>query len=177
MESSTMKELRTARLFLTPYHSNDLLNLLNLRKSEKVWHFSTNIADNSIEQATLHLDEILAKYENHDYAPFALLNSDEIYVGEAGVYHGNIECKKINIGYNLLPEFWGNGYATEITKALIHWYFSNTDMQRIEGTVTEDNAASRRVLEKSNMVLEGVLRKYTMLKGEYKNVCIYSIIR
>lgn len=172
-----MKNLQTERLLLTPYTQNDLRNLLSLRQNEKVWVYSTNKADNSIEQAEIHLNSILSKYENNEYAPYALFKSDGTYIGEAGVYHGKVDFRKINIGYNLLPAFWGCGFATEITKALIQWYFTNTNMQRIEGTVTEDNTASRRVLEKSGMELEGILRKYTMINEEYKNLCFYSIIK
>lgn len=172
-----MDDLKTDRLLLTPYKSEDLNHLLSLRSNENVWLFSTNHASKSIEKAVLHLNAILKKYEKNEYAPYALFKSDSTYIGEAGVYHGNPKCKKINIGYNLLPEFWGSGFATEITKAIIEWYFANTDVQRIEGTVLEDNVASRRVLEKSNMELEGILRKFTIIEGEYKNICYYSIIK
>jgi ribosomal-protein-alanine N-acetyltransferase len=176
-EGRTMNELQTERLFLTPYTVDDLEHVVSLRRNKHVWVYSTNTADPSIERATIHLNALLTQYHNREYAPFALFTGDKTYIGEAGVYHGNRACNKINIGYNLLPRFWGHGFATEITKALIHWYFTNTETQRIEGTVLEENVASRRVLEKSQMALEGILRKFTRIHGEYKNLCYYSILR
>ena len=172
-----MNRLVTKRLYLSPYTRSDLDNLLLLRSTEAVWTYSTSKADSSQEGAHGQLETILDKYAKGEYAQFALFKKDGTYIGEAGVYHGNVEYRKINIGYNLLPPFWGNGFATEITKAIINWYLENSDIQRIEATVLEDNLASRRVLEKSNMQLEGVLRKFTVIDGSSRNLCFYSIVR
>lgn len=80
------------------------------------------------------------------------------------------------IGYNLLPQYWNQGYATEITKHLVKYSFEFLDVERIEALVLQINSASCRVLEKSGFMLEGVLRNFNKCETGYRNVCYYGII-
>jgi [ribosomal protein S5]-alanine N-acetyltransferase len=51
---------------------------------------------------------------------------------------------------------WGNGYATEIGKAVIEAAFASTDIERIFGMVNPKNKASMRVMEKIGMTCLGL---------------------
>lgn len=52
------------------------------------------------------------------------------------------------IGYRLLPEYWGQGYATEIAGKLIDYSFNTYNYPKITADVWEENQASIRILEK-----------------------------
>jgi ribosomal-protein-alanine N-acetyltransferase len=52
--------------------------------------------------------------------------------------------------------YWGNGYATEIGKAVIEAAFASTDIERIYGMVNPQNRASMRVMEKIGMTCLGL---------------------
>jgi [ribosomal protein S5]-alanine N-acetyltransferase len=52
--------------------------------------------------------------------------------------------------------YWGNGYATEIGKAVIEAAFASTDIERIYGMVNPHNKASMRVMEKIGMTRIGL---------------------
>ena len=52
--------------------------------------------------------------------------------------------------------FWGNGYATEIGKAVIAAAFASTGIDRIYGMVNPLNKASLRVMEKIGMTRLGL---------------------
>jgi hypothetical protein len=52
--------------------------------------------------------------------------------------------------------FWGNGYATEIGKAVIKAAFASTDIDLIYGMVNPQNKASMRVMEKIGMTCIGL---------------------
>ncbi len=54
------------------------------------------------------------------------------------------------LGYRLHPEFWGRGYATEGSKALISRGFTG-DVRRVVATTMFVNAGSRRVMEKCGL--------------------------
>ena len=47
-----------------------------------------------------------------------------------------------------LPQYWGNGYATEATKALLRYAFTALGVFRVVAFVMEGNPASIRVAEK-----------------------------
>lgn len=169
--------IETDRLLLKPYNFEDLDNYHKLMSNELVWTYSTNVTHDSIMQSEHKLkDLILSHCENFIgfHALFDKSNTD--YIGEAGILSYNPNANRCVVGYNLLPEFWRNGYATEINKALIDFAFEEIKVERVEALVQETNIASCKVLEKSGMHLEGILRNFTRVRGVYENVCYYSII-
>ncbi len=60
------------------------------------------------------------------------------------------------IGYGILPEFWGRGYATEAIRAVTEWALSVPNVNCITAETEEDNIASQRVLEKAGFVPTGL---------------------
>ncbi len=58
------------------------------------------------------------------------------------------------IGYGILDEYQGNGYATEAVRAAVKWALSS-GANAVEAEAEEDNAPSLRVLEKCGFVPTG----------------------
>lgn len=105
------------------------------------------------------------------------MKDTQTYIGEAGILSVNKKCNRCIIGYNLLPEYWGYGYATEITRGLIEYIFKDLGIERIEALSLEKNTASRRVLMKSGFKEEGLLRNFSCINQQYNNVCYYGMIK
>ncbi|MBR2790405.1 MAG: GNAT family N-acetyltransferase [Eggerthellaceae bacterium] len=61
------------------------------------------------------------------------------------------------IGYGILPEHQGNGYATEAVKAALTWAFAHPGVTAVEAETDPGNAASQRVLEKCGFSPTGVI--------------------
>ena len=55
------------------------------------------------------------------------------------------------VGYRILRENWGEGYATEITEALLRKAFDDLKADRVIATTMAVNAGSRRVMEKAGL--------------------------
>jgi RimJ/RimL family protein N-acetyltransferase len=73
-------------------------------------------------------------------------------IGLDGVVSGALE-----VGYRLFPRVWGQGYATEGTRALVRRAFTDFGAGHVVATTMSVNVASRRVLEKSGLTLAGTL--------------------
>ncbi len=81
----------------------------------------------------------------------------------------------------LLPQYWGNGYGTEIKRGLVDWLFSNTDCKKVRATPNRKNIASQKMQEAvgAEQVGEGVfefpesMRDYTVDVPHY----IYEVTR
>ena len=73
------------------------------------------------------------------------------------------------IGYGILEEYQGQGYATEAVKAALSWAFQNPNVTAIEAETDADNAASKRVLEKCGFIANGIIGKegprYALKRG------------
>lgn len=83
------------------------------------------------------------------------------------------------VGYNIGRLFWGKGFMTEALKAVINYLFKEIGMNRIEGRHNTLNPASGRVMQKSGMTLEGILRQVKVNKknGEFYDLAVYSILK
>ena len=66
----------------------------------------------------------------------------------------------IEIGYRLVPEAWGRGFATEGAAALRDYGFDDVGLARIIGVTHPRNRASQRVLAKIGMADLGWGRYY-----------------
>lgn len=58
---------------------------------------------------------------------------------------------EVELGFRLRRGAWGKGYATEGARALIEFGFGTLGIRRVIAFVYEENAASRRVLEKAGL--------------------------
>ena len=57
----------------------------------------------------------------------------------------------VDVGYRFLPEYWGQGLATEACIASLEFGFKTIGLDEIIGLVIPQNHASIRVLEKAGM--------------------------
>ncbi len=169
--------IETEGLILKPYEFNNINDYNTLMTNTLVWTYSTNIPHESILQSKEKLKELIQRYDNNFIGFHALFEKTKrVYIGEAGILSLNYNANRCVIGYNLLPDFWGKGYATEISKALTEYAFDELKVERVEALVQKSNIASCRVLEKSGLMLEGVLRHFAKIRGVYEDVCYYAII-
>ena len=67
----------------------------------------------------------------------------------------------IEIGYILKTTAWGKGYATEACKRILQFAFEVSPLEEIIAVIDPENVASRKVLEKSGLIHEGLVPAYT----------------
>ena len=99
-------------------------------------------------------------------------------IGQICVVGLNEKYSSCEVGYNVGRLFWGKGIMTEALKVVISYLFSDIGMNRIEAKHNTLNLASGRVMQKSGMKHEGILRQVQVDKnGHFKDLAIYSILK
>lgn len=68
----------------------------------------------------------------------------------------------VDLGYALLPEYWGQGYAFEAAREVLWLAKHELGLPRVVAIVSPDNHASQRVLEKLGLSFVKLIR----LNGE-----------
>ena len=77
--------------------------------------------------------------------------TDRVLIGETG-FHGPPDGSgTVEVGYSIVPDYRGRGFAFEATRALIDRVFERPGVRRVIATCLDDNHASIRVLEKLGM--------------------------
>ena len=66
------------------------------------------------------------------------------------------------LGWTIIPEYQGRGYATEAARMLLQYAFTVLDQPRVTSLIHPDNAPSRRVAEKLGQRIEGETEVLTM---------------
>ena len=69
-------------------------------------------------------------------------------IGSAGVRRATVDAPTADIGYELNPTHWGQGYATEAMRQLIFFAFDDLCLAELTARVVDSNAASLRVLQR-----------------------------
>ena len=87
------------------------------------------------------------------------------------------EHARAEIGYWIGVPYWGSGYATEATRALIAYAFDELGLNRVYAYHVTGNPASGRVMQKAGMQLEGELREHLRKGDEFRDSRLYGIIR
>ncbi|KAK9069606.1 hypothetical protein SSX86_011510 [Deinandra increscens subsp. villosa] len=84
---------------------------------------------------------------------------------------------KADIGYGVAARYWGQGIATEAVKMAVKQVLTEfPEIVRLQAFTDVENKGSQRVLEKAGFEKEGLLRKYTMIKGHVKDTLVYSFL-
>ena len=88
------------------------------------------------------------------YAMWMIELHDGTHVGDL-CFKGLSADGIAEIGYGILAEFQGRGYATEAVKAAINWAFKDPKVTAVEAEADPGNAASQKVLEKCGFTANG----------------------
>ncbi|MBY5993532.1 GNAT family N-acetyltransferase [Ferrimonas balearica] len=94
----------------------------------------------------------LAEYRRHGYARYALVHkADQRVIGFCGLkYEPHLGGP--DLGYRMLPEYWGQGLATEAAAAALDYGQQVLKLDPIYAEVVAENHASRRIIEKLGLV-------------------------
>lgn len=91
-----------------------------------------------------------------------LFGSYKVYDGKThafiGLFHMTLNEKKpeeAEIGYMILPEYWGRGYGSAIAKQLIEMT-KRTKLSILKAVIDPENTASRKILIKLGFTSEKI---------------------
>jgi len=98
-------------------------------------------------------------------------------VGAIGFNNFQTKHKKAEIGYWLLPAYWGGGIFAEVLPVVIDYLQSELGVHRIEALIEEGNERSGRALKKAGFIHEGLLRDYEIKNGKFISLHMYALVR
>ncbi|MCH9613399.1 MAG: hypothetical protein SP1CHLAM54_03990 [Chlamydiia bacterium] len=103
------------------------------------------------DEAKDKLNEYKMHFEQFGYGLCPIQEKkDGAFIGYGGICHlaHDERDPELEIGYHLLPDYRGLGYATELSKALVDYGFGVLKAPYLVGIANHDNAKSLHVLEK-----------------------------
>ncbi|GCE08583.1 hypothetical protein KDAU_59120 [Dictyobacter aurantiacus] len=102
-----------------------------------------------------------------------LEGEERVVIGAMGLKGGPDEEGTVDIGYNILPAYQNQGYASEMARALVAWAFERGDVQKVIADCLYYNQGSIRVLEKVGMkrlYQDGDMLRWSLTREEWQAV-------
>ena len=170
--------LQTERIFLRPIDRTDAQNLHNLNSNPEVMKYLSP-CHTTIEGAREALVRIVAKnerYKNQLGLFAAIEKKSSEFIGWFILRPDSEDpdnTQNLEIGYRLKQEFWGQGFATEVSKALVEKAISDFKVKRIYAMAIKLNTASIRIMEKVGLTFESEFISETYLAAD-KTAVLYS---
>ena len=90
------------------------------------------------------------------YAMWMIELRDGTHIGDL-CFKGLGADGAVEIGYGILEEYRGKGYAAEAVEAAVNWAMKQPAVARVEAETEPDNRASQRVLEKCGFLPSGTM--------------------
>jgi RimJ/RimL family protein N-acetyltransferase len=171
-------ELATERLRLREFVEADWPAVLAYQRDSRYLRYNPWTARNAQEvQAFVRrfVDQQGASPRTK-YQLAVTLQDGGALIGNCGIRQEAAGASEADIGYELAPEHWGHGYATEAAGAVLRFGFEVLEVHRVSAWCVADNAASVRVLEKLGLREEGRLREKSHYKGRWWDHLLFAIL-
>jgi [ribosomal protein S5]-alanine N-acetyltransferase len=146
--------MTTDRLVLRPLEERDAANIFLLNSDPEVLRYVHDVPFADVEAARQWIIDI-PKHLPLGYGRWAIEGKDGTWIGRCSLRR--YPDDEVLMGYRLLREHWGKGYASEAVAALLELAFNTYDLPFVVSKVAKGNKASQRVIERNGgrFVMEG----------------------
>ena len=149
------KPIETERLILREIKLSDVDGMFALDSDPEVHKYLGNMPITKKDQAEKYITLLQQQYMERGIGRWAVIHKDtNEFMGWSGVKYLN-ESEQENgfynvyeLGYRLIPKFWGKGYATESAQAWVDYMFNETDVKTLYAAADIPNKGSVNVLQK-----------------------------
>jgi [ribosomal protein S5]-alanine N-acetyltransferase len=132
----------------------------------------------SADETRAFIERCLRGWETN--GPFAYCISQLGWTDPIGMIQMKVDGHQVNFGYVLARQHWGKGLMPEALTYLVDWALNQPTIFRAWAHCDVENLASARVLEKSGMTKEGILRRFGMrpsISQEPRDSIVYAKVR
>ncbi len=148
-----MKYIETPRLILRSWTEEDLLPFVQLNSDENVMkYFAKSLSENESREM---FNRIQTHFEENGYGLYAVeTKKHKAFIGFTGFQKIPFETDftpGIEIGWRLMFDKWGKGYATEAASACLRYAGERLEFKEVYSFTTIWNKMSENVMQKIGM--------------------------
>jgi RimJ/RimL family protein N-acetyltransferase len=170
-------QLETPRLLLTAMQATDRDFFFALNHNQEAMRYIDDPrTDNNID--TRFSERLLdwTAEASHWLTLIIRKKDDGTPMGMHGFLPEWVPYRQAELGYMMLPQWHGQGFALEATRAVVDYAFKTCGFHKLKATVTQGNLASERLLKRAGFQLEGRLRDNFQLGGEWYDDMKYGLL-
>ncbi|MDR9856260.1 GNAT family N-acetyltransferase [Paenibacillus sp. VCA1] len=170
-------ELETERLILREITKEDTESIFACFSNGEAMRYYGQDAFEHREQAERLIGFFADSYREKRGIRWGIERKDAPgLIGTVGFNAWSPKHRRAEIGYEIHPDHWRKGYASEAVACILAYGFEALSLARIGAVVYTENAASSRMLIKLGFREEGLLRHYMFQSGVSHDTYAYSLL-
>ncbi len=163
----------TTRLILRPMNKADTDAVFAMRSDENVMRF-IRPPQTQHSEAEDWINLVSSRWEKEKIGFCAVIEkSSNKFIGWCGLWHLK-ETGETEVGYALVREFWGKGFASEAAGAFLEYGFNELNLEKIVAVANPENLSSQNVMKRLGMKFDYTgefygmdLVHYSITKDDY----------
>ncbi len=170
--------LETEQLLLSQLAEQHLHDLHALRTHPEVMRYLQRPIPKSLEDTLENINinqQLVQKQEGIAWA-IAKKNEKKL-IGVIGFWRIKKEHYRPEIGYLLLPEFWGKGIMSEAIQVTLKFAFEQMNAHTVEADINPENNASAKILIRNGFKKEAAFKENIFFEGSFYDSEVYSLLK
>ena len=171
-------KIETERLILREFEIDDWQAVLAYQRDHRYQQFYS-FSERTETEAQDFVQKFLSQQSESPRRKYQLAvtiaGTDEV-IGTCGIRRKAENDKEADIGFELAPWHWGNGFATEAAQSIVQFGFDELELHKISSKCIAENIASARVLENVGLRREGKLRDDEFFKNRWWDTLLFGIL-
>ena len=167
--------LETERLRLREIFTEDQNAIYNIFSNEQVTRYYGLKTFDQMKQAEDLIAAFATNFQNKRGMRWGIERKDNPgLIGTIGFNLWSPAHKRAEIGYDIHPDYWRTGYASEAVNKIVEYGFKEMALTRIGATVFVENDASSQLLLRQGFEKEGTLKKYMYQNEQAFDVNVFA---
>lgn len=148
-----------------------------MHDSEIQKYFQTDMKNRDRKEVLEFIKKAKIVAVHNESIHYAIVNEYDEYLGTISLKNMNLVSRNAEYAISLRRMAQGHGIAASATKKLLYIAFNELNLERVYLNVLSDNIRAIHLYEKCGFVYEGEFRKHLLLKGEFKTLRWYGILK
>ena len=167
--------LKGKKIYLRDLEEEDLPNIQNwLNDSEFTRYLFQGDRPSNLQ---IMKEDFNKNLKNRNEIAFAIITSNNVHVGWAGIYEINWISRKGELRFFIGErKFWKKGYAAEVVTLLVGYGFNKLNLHRVYGGTNIENKGSIKVFRNNGFFEEGILKEEHFRNGRYYDVIRFGLL-
>jgi len=170
-------DLRSKRLLFRQLTLADAPSIQAIRNHPEVMRYMDSAPHLEIEQSEAFITNGLADYGKGAALGWGIVEKETgAFIGDFAFWRFEQAHARGEIGYTLLPDYWGQGYMKESLFTLLSFGFQVLGLHSMVANVNPENERSKGLLRRLGFAQEAYFRESFFFDGKFLDSEIYCLL-
>ncbi|NNJ89505.1 MAG: GNAT family N-acetyltransferase [Eudoraea sp.] len=170
-------QLKSERLLFREFKDSDIAPFYTLRTDKDVLNYmdTSPLKDLPASKKMIRKNDIM--FQSKQGISWAVTDIKQCtFMGYFLLWNLDHKNASAEIGYALLPTFWGNGYMKETFETILPFAFKSLRLHRLEANINPNNRRSEKLLISAGFRKEAYFKEHYFFDGKYTDSVIYGLL-